>query len=327
MPSNDDHTAATSHVPESCRSLLEEDVDLRTAIPDLARDSARMNDIQAAVESLPTDHCLETGDARNLQTVEAEGVELVVTSPPYFDLKEYEDTDGQLGHVSDYDEFSEFLADAWRECYDALVPGGRLCVVVGDVLRSRSEYGRHRVVPLHARIQELCREIGFDALAPIIWQKVGNASPESGDNARFLGKPYEPGAVVQNDIEYVLLFRKPGGYRSPTTAQRILSVIDADRHQRYFTQVWTDISGASRDGHPAPYPVKLAERLVRMFSFVGDTVLDPFAGTGTTSVAASRVGRDSISVEVSPEYVRQAKQRLENESKTLVNLNKMTVEA
>lgn len=315
-------------VPDSCQHLLEKcGGDLRTALPELARDSRRMNTIESVIECLPTEHIVEQADARDMSHIEPESAELVVTSPPYFDLKEYEDHDKQLGHMDNYSQFHDMLTEVWEECYRTLSPGGRMCVVVGDVLRSRADHGRHHVLPLHATIQERCREVGFDALAPIIWQKIGNATPESGDNARFLGKPYEPGAVVQNDIEYVLLFRKPGSYRSPSVAQRILSVLDADRHQRYFTQIWTDITGEVQNEHPAPYPVKLAERLIRMFSFVGDTVLDPFAGTGTTGVAASRVGRNSRCIEVVPEYAELAKNRLRNESKTLVNLETMRVEA
>ena len=127
----------------------------------------------------------------------------------------------------------------------------------------------------------------------------------------FLGKPYEPNAVIKNDIEFILMERKSGGYRSPSVATRILSVIPANRHKVWFQQIWTGITGASTRHHPAPYPLDLAERLVRMFSFVGDTVLDPFTGTGTTSVAAGLWGRNSIGIEVDSEYFTLGAQRLE----------------
>jgi len=252
-----------------------------------------------------------------------------VTSPPYFNLKDYENGTGgadQLGDIDDYERFNAEIDAVWREVYEKLVPGGRLCVVVGDILRSRSDHGRHRVLPLHATIQEHCTDTGFDNLAPIIWYKIGNASLESGANARFLRKPYEPGAVIKNDIEYILLFRKPGGYRSPTVEEKVLSVIEADEHQQMFRQLWDDIQGESQGEHPAPYPVELAERLVRMFSFVGDTVLDPFAGTGSTAVAASRVGRNSISVELEETYVDIAEKRLHDERGTLTNYQNLTVD-
>ena len=318
------------HVPESCRELLEmSDRDLKSEIPALARDKGRMGEVEQAVRGLPSHHELYQADSRTLPQIDDESVELVVPSPPYFDIKDYgEDvgTEGQLGNLSDYDEFLSMLDDVWTECYRTLVPGGRMCVVVGDVLRSRSNYGRHRVLPLHAAIQRRATDIGFDNLAPIVWYKIGNASLESGGNARFLGKPYEPGAVVKNDIEYVLLLRKPGGYRSPTIAERILSAIEADEHQRMFRQLWDDITGEQQGEHPAPYPAELAERLIRMFSFVGDTVLDPFAGTGSTAVGASRSGRSSVSVELEPKYVDIAEERIQNERGTLTNYENLSVE-
>lgn len=314
-------------IPSVCGDLLElSDQELKTEIPALARDKSRMAEVEHAVESLPTDHQVHLADAREMDMVEDEGVHLVVTSPPYFNIKDYENggQDEQLGDLDDYDEFNEMLDKVWQNCYDKLVPGGRLCVVVGDVLQSRSEYGRHRVIPLHSTIQEHCREIGFDNLAPVIWYKIGNASLEAGGNARFLGKPYEPGAVVKNDIEYILLLRKPGGYRSPSVQERILSTIEADEHQKMFRQLWDDIQGEPQTDHPAPYPADLAERLIRMFSFVGDNVLDPFGGSGSTAVAASRVGRNSVSIEIEPRYVDVIEERLEEERATLTNYESLT---
>lgn len=186
--------------------------------------------------------------------------------------------------------------------------------MVGDVcLSRRKNAGRHTVVPLHASIQEHCRAIGFDNLAPIIWHKIANAQYEvEGGGGGFLGKPYEPNAVIKNDIEFILMERKPGGYRQPDLATRLLSVIPTDRHKEWFQQIWTGLTGASTKYHPAPYPLELATRLVRMFSFVGDTVLDPFLGTGTTALAASRCGRHSIGYEVDPEYFDDAYRRIKN---------------
>ena len=179
------------------------------------------------------------------------------------------------------------------------MPGGRLICVVGDVcLSRRKNNGRHTVVPLHASIQEHCRQIGFDNLAPIIWHKIANAVHEVENGSGFLGKPYEPNAVIKNDIEFILMQRKPGGYRQPSVAMRILSVISDENHKAWFQQIWTGLTGASTRNHPAPYPLELAERLIRMFSFVGDTVLDPFLGTGTTTLAAMRNGRNSIGYEI-----------------------------
>lgn len=317
-------------VPESCETLLDKsDRELKSDLPALARDKGRMGEVEKAVKSLPSDHKLHLGDARDLSMIDEESIELVVTSPPYFDIKDYENGTGgedQLGDIEKYEQFNDEIDKVWKQCYEKLVPGGRMCVVVGDVLRSRSDYGRHRVLPLHATIQEHCTDLGFDNLAPIIWYKIGNASLEAGGNARFLGKPYEPGAVIKNDIEYILLFRKPGGYRSPSTAERILSLIEADRHQKMFRQLWDDINGEPQTDHPAPFPAELAERLIRMFSFVGDTVLDPFAGSGSTAVGASRCGRDSISVELEEDYFEVAKSRIEKERGTLTNYENLSME-
>jgi DNA modification methylase len=152
--------------------------------------------------------------------------------------------------------------------------------------------------------------MGYDNLAPIIWNKIANAAYEVENGSGFLGKPYEPNAVIKNDIEFILMERKPGGYRSPSVATRVMSVISAENHQKWFQQIWTGLTGASTKQHPAPYPLELAERLIRMFSFVGDTVLDPFMGTGTTNLAASRWGRNSVGFEVDTHYFDLAYQRL-----------------
>jgi DNA modification methylase len=171
---------------------------------------------------------------------------------------------------------------------------------------------------LHASIQEHCRKIGFDNLAPIIWHKIANAVHEvENGGAGFLGKPYEPNAVVKNDIEFILMERKPGGYRAPEPATRILSIIGSEDHKLWFQQIWTGLTGASTRYHPAPYPLELAERLIRMFSFVGDTVLDPFLGTGTTAVAAALSGRNSIGIEIDPHYLDEATERIRRETTSL----------
>ena len=299
-------------VPKELRSLGNP----QTAIPSIAKDSRLLSLIDNAVRSLPTTHDLFLKDARKLGDLSPKSVHLVLTSPPYWTLKEYRHSDGQLGHVSDYERFLSELDQVWTHCFDALVPGGRLICVVGDVCLSRRKNdGRHTVVPLHASIQEHCRRIGFDNLAPIIWHKIANAAYEvENGGAGFLGKPYEPNAVIKNDIEFILMERKPGGYRKPSLAERVLSVISTGDYQRWFQQIWTGLTGASTRDHPAPYPTELAERLVRMFSFVGDTVLDPFMGTGTTSVAAARCGRNSIGVEIDPDYFKMAEQRIRQET-------------
>jgi len=286
--------------------------DPQTDLPRIARDPKMTAVIEAAVRGLPTQHDLYLHDARDMRFLTPDSVHLVLTSPPYWTLKEYRRGDGQLGFVSDYEEFLAELDKVWKQCFEALVPGGRLICVVGDVcLSRRKNRGRHTVVPLHASIQEHSRTLGFDNLAPIIWNKITNAVYEvENGSGGFLGKPYEPNAVIKNDIEFILMERKPGGYRTPSLKTRVLSVISAENHKKWFQQIWTDVRGASTREHPAPYPLELAERLVRMFSFVGDTVLDPFMGTGTTNLAALRWGRNSIGVEVDPHYSGLAHERV-----------------
>jgi len=303
-----DRSVAVSRILAQIGGIENPQIDL----PRLAKDPAVTASIDAVVRELATQHSLHERDARDLSFIEDETVHLVVTSPPYWTLKEYRDTAGQLGHVQDYELFLSQLDQVWQHCHRVLVPGGRLVVVVGDVcLSRRRNKGRHSVVPLHSSISEHCRRLGFDGLAPIIWHKIANAVYEAeGNGAGFLGKPYEPNAVIKNDIEYILMLRKPGGYRSPSLETRLLSLISAENYQRWFRQIWAGVTGASTRNHPAPFPLELAERLVRMFSFVGDTVLDPFTGTGTTNLAAARWGRQSIGVEVDAAYLKQAENRL-----------------
>ena len=290
--------------------------DHQKALPAIAKDPKRTAAIEAAIGQVPTNHTLYNADARKMTFLAPESVHLVVTSPPYWTLKEYKHTEGQLGYVADYESFLAELDAVWRGCYKALVPGGRLVCVVGDVcLSRRKNAGVHSVVHLHASIQEHCRTLGYTNLAPIIWHKIANAVYEaSGNGGGFLGKPYEPNAVIKNDIEFILMERKPGGYRSPSLATRILSVISTENYQQWFQQVWTGVTGASTRDHPAPYPLELAERLIRMFSFVGDTELDPVMGTATTNVAAAKWGRNSIGVEVTPEYFDMSASRLSRET-------------
>lgn len=303
-------------LPESVRGLA---ID-QTSIPRIARDVSIVREIEAKVSCIPSSHTLRLADARALEFQPDETVHLILTSPPYWTLKRYNPGEAQLGDVEDYEEFLTQLDKVWRSCLRLLVPGGRLVCVVGDVcLSRRKNAGEHAVMPLHASIQEHCRRIGFTNVSPIIWHKIANAVYEAnGNGGGFLGKPYEPNAVVKNDIEFILMERKPGGYRSPSLATRVLSVIPAERHKQWFQQIWTGLTGASTKKHPAPYPLELAERLIRMFSFVGDTVLDPFMGTATTNLAAARWGRNSIGVEIDPVYFEMASKRMLNDSDDLV---------
>jgi len=268
-------------------------------------------------KQIPTTHRLIVGDSREMAFLQDDSIHLVVTSPPYWNLKQYPERPGQLGNMSDYEAFLGDIRKVFTECYRALVPGGRLVCVVGDICLSRRKHGRHRIIPLHADITVMCRAIGFDNLNPIIWHKISNATFEVNNGSKFLGKPYEPNAIVKNDIEFILMQRKPGGYRQPTEEQRALSRLSKQEHEAWFQQFWR-LTGASTRKHPAPFPVELAYRLVRMFSFVGDTVLDPFAGTASTMLASLKACRNSIGVDIDPDYINMARLRLQNETSSFL---------
>jgi modification methylase len=289
--------------------ILTEEYNLDKLIPHLAKDEIELEKIRQDVASLHSQQKIYITDSRDLSMIPDDSVHLVLTSPPYWNLKEYKQHKNQMGHIDDYQAFLDELDKVWIECYKKLVIGGRMVIVVGDVLLSRREYGRHKVVPLHADIQVRCEKIGFDNLAPIFWHKISNASFEVSGNTKFLGKPYEPNGIIKHDIEYILMLRKNGGYRKPTLEQRRLSIISEKEFNQWYRQIW-DFNGASTKNHPAPYPEELSNRIIRMFSFVGDIVLDPFLGSGTTMLSASKIGRNSIGIEVDKSYAEYSYRRL-----------------
>lgn len=312
------------YIPSSVAELKNPQID----IPSIAKNERIIAQIESGLHQIPTEHTLYQADSRNLSFLADESVHLVLTSPPYWTLKKYRDNDNQLGDIASYEQFLNELDKVWHHCYRILIPGGRLVCVVGDVcLSRRKNSGRHTVVPLHASIQEHCRNLGFDNLSPIIWYKITNVVFESsGNGAGFLGKPYEPNAVIKNDIEFILMQRKPGGYRSPSLEARILSIISNTNHKLWFKSIWSGVTGASTRNHPAPFPEELAERIIRMFSFAGDTVLDPFLGTGTTSVASAKWGRNSIGIEVDPHYFSQSEKRIKASTTSLFSKAEISIE-
>ncbi len=242
-------------------------------------------------------------------------VGLAFTSPPYNVGKEYDED-------LSFEEYLALIERVGREVYRVLVPGGRLVVVVGDVALPRRKHGRHEVVPLHADIQLMARELGFENLAPIIWSKIANVSREVPGNG-FLGKPYQPNAIVKLDFEFILMFRKPG-YRTVDSVTRLLSTIPEPKFKEWLTSIW-NIPGESTKQHPAPFPLSLTERIVRLFSFVGDVVLDPFVGTGTTMIASAKWGRNSVGIDIDPDFVEYAKKRFLKETSTLFSHAKLRV--
>ena len=285
--------------------------DTETSVEPIACDPDVMGRLDALLPTVSTRHRLITGDARtSLRDISEDSIQMALTSPPYWTLKRYEDAPHQLGHVQDYEEFLCSLDEVWSGVRRVLVPGGHLIIVIGDVLLSRKQHVRHQSIPLHSSILVRCHALGFDPLATIIWHKIANAAHESGSGPGFLGKPYQPNAIVKNNIEYILCLRKPGDRLDPGHEVRALSVISADLYEQILEPIWR-LGGASSVDHPAPYPVELAERLIRLYSYAGDTILDPFLGSGTTSVAAAKLGRHSVGIDVADPYVQLAVSRLE----------------
>ena len=262
------------------------------------------------VVGLPTVHTLVTADSRHLDFIEDGEIPLIVTSCPYFDIKKYDDVPGQIGHFADYDAFLIAMDDILRECLRVLTPGGRLALNVGDVLRSRARHGEHHVLPLHADILARSTRLGFRALTGILWNKQGSCSYEEG-GAGVLGTPGQPNGVIKSEIEHILMLRKPGPYRSVPPRLKADSALSKDEYQHWFRAIWNDVPGTrATDDHPAPFPISIPYRLIRMFSFRNDTVLDVFGGSGTTALAAAHAGRNSILVDVSPHYVQSSLERL-----------------
>ncbi|MBN2412487.1 site-specific DNA-methyltransferase [candidate division KSB1 bacterium] len=293
---------------------------LDRTIPQIAKNENELSIIREKILERPTSHQIYIKDARDLTFIEDKSIHLVLTSPPYWNLKKYNNNINQLGHINNYINFLDEIDIVWEQCYKKLVEGGRMVVVVGDVLLSRRQYGRHKIMPLHADIQVRCEKIGFDNLAPIFWHKITNANFEVKGNTKFLGKPYEPNGIIKHDIEYLLMLRKPGGYRNPSEEQRILSIISEKEFNSWYKQIWA-LNGTSTKNHPAPFPEKLAIRLVKMFSFVGDTILDPFLGSGTTTVAAIKSGRNSIGFEIDSDYAKYSFNRAKKEISLFTNSN------
>lgn len=274
--------------------------------PDGTPRAARIN----LCVGLPTTHLITQGDARHLGFIDDNAIPLCVTSVPYFDLKHYGNDPGQLAEITSYEAFVDAMEAVLREIQRVLIPGGRLALNVGDILRSRAQHGEHHLLPLHAHLLTRATNLGFRNLTGILWHKRSNATYEE-KGAGVFGKPGQPNGVIKAELEHILLLKKPGPYRAATPAQQRDSFIAKEDYTRLFRPIWDDVPGARTDrGHPAPYPLEIPRRLITMFSFAGDTVLDPFAGSGTTALAAAKAGRHSVNGDISPQYVARSIERV-----------------
>ena len=234
-------------------------------------------------------------------------VQLVITSPPYWQLKDY-GVENQIGYYEDYETYINNLNLVWKECYRVLDNGCRLCVNIGDQFARAVYYGRYKVIPIRTEIIKFCESIGFDYMGAIIWQKQTTTNTTGG--ASLMGSfPTPRNGILSIDYEFILIFKKLGIPSKVSKAIKEQSKLTTEEWIEYFSGHW-NFSGAKQDGHLAMFPEELPKRLIKMFAFKGETVLDPFMGSGTTSLAARNLERNSIGFEINPEFIEIAKQKL-----------------
>ncbi len=247
-----------------------------------------------------TRHRIVHGDARLLDRVESDSVHLVVTSPPYWQLKDY-GSDEQIGFHQSYGGYIGALNDVWSECWRTLKSGCRLCINVGDQFARSVTYGRYKVISIQSEIIRHCETLGFDFMGSIIWQKVTTTNTTGG--ASIMGSfPFPRNGIVKLDYEHILLFKKPGRTQAPSAESKAASRMNIDEWNSFFSGHWK-IPGVRQSQHLARFPEEIPSRLIRMFSFEQETVLDPFMGSGTTAVAAGKLNRHSIGYEIVREHI------------------------
>jgi len=257
---------------------------------------------------MKTIHKIIHGDSRRMNYVADQSVHLVITSPPYWQLKDY-GSNIQIGYHDTYESYINNLNLVWRECHRVLHQGCRLCVNIGDQFARSVYYGRYKVIPIRTEIIKFCEIIGFDYMGAIIWQKVTTTNTTGG--ATIMGSfPYPRNGILKLDYEFILLFKKHGNPPKPTPDQKKRSMISKEDWNTYFSGHWC-FAGAKQEGHMAMFPEELPARLIKMFAFIDDTVLDPFLGSGTTSLAARNLERNSIGYEINQEFIPVIKKKLD----------------
>lgn len=261
-----------------------------------------------------TYHKIINGDSRRMTELRDESIHLALTSPPYWQLKDY-GSENQIGFHDDYETYINHLNLTWKECFRVLHKGCRLCINIGDQFARSVYYGRYKIIPIHSEIIRFCETIGFDFMGSIIWQKTTTMNTTGG--ASIMGSyPYPRNGIVKLDFEYILLFKKQGTAPKPTPEQKTLSAMSNEEWNTYFNGHW-NINGTKQDSHLAMFPDELPKRLIKMFSFVGENVLDPFLGSGTTSLVAKTLGRNSCGYEINPDFIPIIKRKLGVDEKVL----------
>lgn len=256
---------------------------------------------------MQTIHKIINGDSRKMTELPDESVHLIITSPPYWQLKDYGSKD-QIGFHDSYENYINNLNLVWSECSRVLHKGCRLCINIGDQYARSVYYGRYKVIPIREEIIKFCENSGFDYMGAVIWQKV-TTSNTTGGGIQMGSYPYPRNGILKLDYEFILIFKKLGIAPKHTKDQKEKSKMTAEEWNTYFAGHW-NFPGVKQKNHIAMFPEELPKRLIKMFSFVGDTVLDPFAGSGTTSLVSKNLYRNSVSYEINADYIPTIKDKL-----------------
>ena len=257
--------------------------------------------------NMSTKHKIIIGDSRKMEEIKDESVHLIITSPPYWQLKDY-GTTKQIGFNDSYEDYINNLNLAWKECFRVLHKGCRLCINIGDQFARSVYYGRYKIIPIRTEIIKFCETIGFDYMGAIIWQKPTTMNTTGG--AMVMGSfPYPRSGIIKIDYEFILLFKKLGDQPIPPREVKEKSKLSKEEWNEYFSGHW-NFNGEKQIKHLAMFPEELPKRLIKMFSFVGDTVLDPFLGSGTTTLAAKNLGRTSIGYEINKQFLPFIKEKI-----------------
>ncbi len=254
-----------------------------------------------------TKHTIINGDSRRMSLIKDESVQLIVTSPPYWQLKDY-GTSNQIGFNEDYESYINSLNLVWMECNRILSKGCRLCINIGDQFARSVYYGRYKVIPIRTEIIKFCESLGMDYMGAIIWQKQTTMNTSGGGSV--MGSfPYPRNGILKIDYEFILLFKKLGDAPKPSLEQKQRSELSKEEWNKYFSGHW-NFGGTRQDEHIAMFPEELPRRLIKMFSFYGETICDPFLGSGTTSLAAMNLDRNSIGYEINKDYIAVIQSKL-----------------
>ena len=272
---------------------------------------------------MKTTHKIIIGDARKMDSIDDESVHLIVTSPPYWQLKDY-GNGGQIGFNDSYEEYINHLNLVWKESYRVLENGCKLCVNIGDQFARSVYYGRYKIIPIRTEIIKFCETMGFDYMGAIIWQKVTTTHTTGG--ATIMGSfPYPRNGIIKLDYEFILIFKKGGKPKKIDKKRKQLSKLTKEEWNQYFYGHW-NFPGEKQDKHLAMFPIELPNRLIKMYTFVGDTVLDPFLGSGTTSLSAKMLNRNSIGYEMNEDFLPIIKKKIGIEEADLFNTYEFSIE-